>query len=255
MKSISNTQSNSKFLDWLGTIPFLFAFTTIMICSDLAFRLSCILGTSFKARVFAFVNFSTVWLLKNLCGMKINFNLESKGGQSEYPKLIISNHQSLMDIPFTYVSYSEFLPRYISKKELSKFFPFVSVALRNMEHALIDRKNRLQATEEIKRFAGEMPKFKYAAVLFPEGTRARNGKLAAFKHGGFVAMLQELKKVEVLPIVIDNSWKITANKMLPLPYGLEVNVKLLPPKIISADDDLKEFLDNLNQQFAKELAS
>lgn len=243
-----------RIIDWFVTVPFLLCFILMMLLSDLAFRLSKITGGSLKSKVFAFVNFSTVWMLKHICRMKINFDVAEKGGKSDLPKLIISNHQSLMDIPLTYVAYSEFIPRYISKKELSRFFPLVSVALREMEHALIDRKNRIQATDEIRRFAADMPKYNYAAVLFPEGTRARNGQLAPFKHGGFIAMVQELGKVEVLPVVIDGSWKVSAFKLMPVPFGLNINVKLLPGRIVSAEDDLKTFLNNLSSEFATVLS-
>src|SRR4029453_5904763 len=59
-----------------------------------------------------------------------------------------------------------------------------------------------------------------SAMIFPEGTRARVGELGAFKPGGTTALLEEAPDTPVVPVAIDQSWRLLAHNFLPVPWGV-----------------------------------
>jgi len=86
------------------------------------------------------------------------------------PLIIISNHQSMFDIPPIVWGFRKQHAKFISKKELGHGIPSISYNLRKGGSVLIDRKDARQALEEIKNLGQKIEKMNYSAVIFPEGT-------------------------------------------------------------------------------------
>ena len=108
------------------------------------------------------------------------------------PVIIVSNHQSLYDIP-PYIWFLRKLhPKFISKKELGKGIPSVSYNLKYGGSALIDRKDPKQALPEIKKVAEYINKNNYSVVIFPEGTRSKTGKPKEFATNDWQNKLKEM---------------------------------------------------------------
>jgi 1-acyl-sn-glycerol-3-phosphate acyltransferase len=136
--------------------------------------------------------------------------------------IIVSNHQSMFDIPvFGWQFFTNF-PKYISKLELAKWIPAISVQLRRGGHALIDRKDRESAVKAIHKLAHEVVAYGCSAVIYPEGTRARSGELAPFKPVGTVTLLMAAPDAPVVPVCIDSSWRIMQHGMKPIPWGIRM---------------------------------
>src|SRR5690606_40331004 len=85
------------------------------------------------------------------------------------PLILVSNHQSMLDISPLEFYLSDFHPKFISKIELGKGIPSVSYNLQKGGSVLIDRKDPRQALPEIKKLAQYIEKHKRSAVIFPEG--------------------------------------------------------------------------------------
>src|SRR5262249_15547056 len=68
-----------------------------------------------------------------------------------------------------------------------------------------------------------------SAVIFPEGTRARRGVLGEFRRAGLSALLEAAPKSPIVPIAIDESWRLLARNMLPIPWGVRVRVRIGEP--------------------------
>lgn len=112
---------------------------------------------------------------------------------------IISNHQSLLDIP----CYMNFLRneelRFVAKDTLARHVPVVSEMLRSHEHCIIPRRGGAsRAMKEMENFAARLLSRHQVGVLFPEGTRSRDGKLGAFHSAGFRKLCEKTR----LPVAV-----------------------------------------------------
>ncbi len=145
------------------------------------------------------------------------------------PVIFVANHQSLFDIPLTIWYLRNRRPHFIAKKELGRGLPALSHALRHMGSALIDRGNAQQALSAISSFGHQLEAAKGAALIFPEGTRSRDGTMRKFKPAGLRALLQAMPTALVVPLAIDGSWRLTQYGMRPVPFGKIVTLRLLPP--------------------------
>ena len=114
--------------------------------------------------------------------------------------ILVANHQSLFDIPVVW----NLLParcrmRFVAKKELGMGIPLVSSLLRRQGHALVNRRGDMfQTMKSLERFARLSKTEGFCPVLFPEGTRSRNGELGPFHTAGF----RRLIEIDPLPILV-----------------------------------------------------
>ena len=83
--------------------------------------------------------------------------------------------------------------KFVSKQELGRGIPCVSYNLRHGGSVLIDRKNPRQALPAMLNFAEYIEKTKRAAVIFPEGTRSKDGRPKPFKTKGLEVLLKKLE--------------------------------------------------------------
>ncbi len=134
------------------------------------------------------------------------------------PYVLVSNHQSYLDIPVLFRAVTINL-YFVAKKELKKI-PFLGWYMMATGMIFIDRSNRAKSIASLQRAAKLIQKGK-SVIMFPEGTRSKDGYLAEFKKGPF--MLARQADVHVLPVGIsepDGHWKINSLKRITI----EVNV-------------------------------
>lgn len=122
--------------------------------------------------------------------------------------IIISNHQSLLDIP----CYMNFLRdkelRFVAKDNLSRHIPLVSEMLRVHEHCMVPRRGSpMQAMKVIDDFGKRVMEKKQIPVLFPEGTRTKNGDVGKFYSAGF-RKLNEATKLPIACCALDGGYQI-----------------------------------------------
>ncbi|HYD91386.1 MAG TPA: lysophospholipid acyltransferase family protein [Flavobacterium sp.] len=135
------------------------------------------------------------------------------------PLIIVANHQSMNDIPPIIWFMRKFHPKFVSKKELGKGIPSVSYNLRHGGSVLIDRKDPKQALPVIKGLAEYIEKYKRSAVIFPEGTRSRTGVPKKFSESGLKILCKYAPSAYIVPVSINNSWKMVRYGMFPLGLG------------------------------------
>ena len=99
--------------------------------------------------------------------------------------VFISNHQSIYDIPVIFASLP-FQLRIIAKESLGNF-PFLGWHLRRAGHLLVDRSSpdRAGILKRWRRLVDDH----LSLIIFPEGTRSRDGQVAKFKAGSFMLAL------------------------------------------------------------------
>lgn len=132
------------------------------------------------------------------------------------PIIFVANHQSMYDIPAMIWYLRKHHPKFISKIELTKNIPSISYNLRVGGGANIDRKDSKQAVSELIKLGRRMKEHNWSTVIFAEGTRAKDGKLKSFQVGGIATLLKVVPDALIVPVAIENSWKIVRFGGYPL---------------------------------------
>ena len=145
------------------------------------------------------------------------------------PILFVSNHQSMYDIPGLIWNLRQYHPKFISKIELTKGIPSISFNLKYGGGANIDRKDSQQAVAELVKLGRRMKENNWSALIFAEGTRAKDGQLKSFHVGGIATLLKAVPNALIVPVAIENSWKIVRYGKLPLGIGNAIRWTVLKP--------------------------
>lgn len=172
---------------------------------------------------------------------------------NEGPYVIISNHQSLFDIPLIlgYIYPSAF----IAKKELAKI-PILGRFIKKLGSILIDRNDVKSGAVALKKFA-KISKTGEIITLFPEGTRSIDGKVGEFKKGSLLIPFRY--NIKVLPISINGTIKMSKKGSLFIkPSSIKLFIhEPIEPKKFASEGELREHLRGmiLNGVMADEIES
>ena len=166
--------------------------------------------------------------LLNQVEVHLNVNgLENIEPQKTY--VVMSNHQSLYDIPTLFTSLPLRL-RMVAKSELFKV-PIWSQAMKSSGFVPVHRGQRDRAMQDLRVAQAALSRG-INIWIAPEGTRSKDGQLLPFKLGGF--LLATAAKVPVLPVTIDGTRKILPAQDLQFIRGVNVTVTI--SKAISSTD-------------------
>lgn len=187
----------------------------------------------------------------NILGTRFRFN-NAYSIPKNTPLIVVANHQSMYDIPPLIWYFRKHHPKFISKKELGKGIPSVSYNLRHGGSVLIDRKDGLKSLNEIKAFAKKVAKNNWTAVIFPEGTRSRNGAPKPFKEKGLKTLFAHMPEAVVVPVSINNSWKLLKYGKFPMGLGVPLTFTIHQP-IPLATADTAQLVQQLETTITKAL--
>ena len=133
------------------------------------------------------------------------------------PFVFAPNHQSHLDI-LSLLAYLPGRTRFAAKREMWRH-PVVGAVLGTLDMVPIDRDNPSVAVEALRRTdatAGSL-------VVFPEGTRSRDGHLLAFKKGAFVLAIEA--GLPIVPVVCRGTRRL-------MPRGSQLTVVPGPVEIV-----------------------
>lgn len=145
------------------------------------------------------------------------------------PVIFVANHQSMYDIPGLIWFLRKYHVKFISKIELTKGIPSISFNLKHGGGANINRKDSKQAISEIIKLGRRMKDNNWSAMIFAEGTRAKDGVLKPFQVGGIATLLKAVPNALIVPVAIENSWKTVRYGMYPLSFGERIRWTVLEP--------------------------
>jgi 1-acyl-sn-glycerol-3-phosphate acyltransferase len=91
-----------------------------------------------------------------------------------------------------------------------------------------------QALGAIKELGLYIEKNKRSAVIFPEGTRSKTGVPKRFSENGIRTLCQSAESAYILPITINNSWKMTKYGRFPLGIGNHLQFEVHQPMSVSS---------------------
>ena len=178
-----------------------------------------------------YLNFSLLTCTR-LLGTTYSFNNRELVPKNA-PLIIVANHQSLYDIIAIIWYMRRFHPKFVSKKELGKGIPSVSYNLRHGGSVLIDRKDPKQAIPVIKGMSEYIEQYKRSAVIFPEGTRSKTGQPKEFAQSGLKILCKYAPSAYIVPITINNSWKMVKYGFFPLGLGNHLTFTVHEPMAVS----------------------
>jgi 1-acyl-sn-glycerol-3-phosphate acyltransferase len=179
------------------------------------------------------VDYLNFYLLRVANFIGTTFKFENREDIPENrPLIVVANHQSLYDIIGIIWYLRKFHPKFVSKKELGKGIPSISYNLNHGGSVLIDRKDPKQAIPTIKKLADYIELYKRTAVIFPEGTRSKDGKPKEFAQSGLKILCKYAPSAYVVPITINGSWKLVKFGFFPLGLGNRLTFTVHKPMAV-----------------------
>lgn len=173
-----------------------------------------------------------IWsrIILRAAGIRIRY-IDLENRDRKLPCVFIANHQSMVDI----IALLPALPRgtrFVAKESLFRI-PVLGWAIAAGGFVPIDRSNINKAMRSLEK-AGSRIRAGNSVILFPEGTRSRDGLLRPFKKGAFHMALKA--GVPIVPVTIQGSFQRLRPNSLRITPG-EVVVHFGEPLDISAYDD------------------
>jgi 1-acyl-sn-glycerol-3-phosphate acyltransferase len=149
--------------------------------------------------------------------------------------VFVANHQSIYDIPVLFGSLP-FQLRIIAKESLGRF-PFLGWHLRRTGHMLVDRARPDRAG--ILAWARALPSRGLSLIVFPEGTRSRDGFVAPFKAGSLVPAVQA--GIPIVPLsVVGSRHVMRKSELTTRPGDVRLVIHPLVTTVATADPNPDE---------------
>jgi 1-acyl-sn-glycerol-3-phosphate acyltransferase len=118
--------------------------------------------------------------------------------EAERSYVIVSNHQSALDIPAQFLAFP--VPvRFLAKKELYRI-PILGTALRAIGCVEVDRQAGAAVHRQINTQSTEVMRRGHSILVYAEGTRFRDGTVHAFKRGAFSIAIDA--GMPILPVAV-----------------------------------------------------
>lgn len=165
------------------------------------------------------------WLFSHLMGITITVKNEHLLHRK--PSVVISNHQSALDI---LVLGKIFQPGYtVTAKKALKYFPFLGWFMLASKTFFLDRAKGEKARKVLDRALLSLKENDRSLFMFPEGTRSATKKLdmLPFKKGAF--HLAKQAKIPVIPVAVQNYSTLFLSRDKIFKTG-EIVIEVLEPE-------------------------
>jgi len=139
------------------------------------------------------------------------------------PYVVVSNHQSLADIPL--ISNLPWEMKWMGKKELFRI-PIVGWMMSLAGDIPVDRKNARSGAQALIQAQRYLER-NCSVMMFPEGTRTLDGRVRVFNDGAFHLAIRA--KAAVLPLAIEGSFDCIPKNSWKFGKPSDVQLKVLPP--------------------------
>jgi 1-acyl-sn-glycerol-3-phosphate acyltransferase len=164
------------------------------------------------------------------------------------PRVFLANHASNLDI-WVLVPVLPVTTRFVSKRTIF-WIPILGQAMALAGFIAIDRKDRASAIRSLGR-AAEKVRGGASVILFPEGTRSRDGRLGRFKRGSFHLALEA--GVPVIPVAISGAYDVLKPRSIVVHRG-PVRVTFgTPIEVARYAGDLDGLIDRVRSEIAGSL--
>lgn len=165
---------------------------------------------------------SRLWLATSGCPLDVQGAELVDPGRSY---VVVANHLSVLDIMACFLAVP--IPiRFLAKKELFRI-PVLAPAMRAIGIVEVDRSARSSIHEQVNRQARELVASGRSLIIYPEGTRSRDGELRSFKKGAFTMAVAG--GIPVLPLTIAGTYRAWPPGRLLVNGGRTIKAVIDPP--------------------------
>lgn len=119
------------------------------------------------------------------------------------PVVFVSNHQSYWDIPIFFASIRSLPFGFVAKSNLAKI-PGFGEWIKDVRSVFIKREDARASLRAIEEGIG-LIKLGFSLVIFPEGTRGKNGMMREFKKGSL--RLATKAGVPIVPVSLNGTYR------------------------------------------------
>lgn len=187
-----------NFLSWLALVPF-------GKQEEIVHRINIA-----WARIYVFIH--PLW----------KFSLVKKAEiPSDKQLVIISNHQSMLDIVVLFLLNRPF--KWVSKSSNFKF-PLIGWSMCLAGYLKLKRNSMTGIKEMMARSVMELSRGT-SLLIFPEGARSLDGNMGKFKTGAFKLALDQ--EVDILPVVVKGTYQAAPKGSFIL-YPADLSITILP---------------------------
>lgn len=187
-------------------------------------------------------------------GMPFVYKIKGYGKEKipSDPCIMVANHRSYMDAPsiISQLTVNQARNTYFFAKAKHWKSGFMAFMAKKNNVILMDINQNV--TQALQQVAAALMRGKNV-IIFPEGTRSKNGKLSPFKET--FAIISQALSVKVVPVVVEgtecalNRW----GKMPMLKFGCPIKVRFLEPITPQSYEDSKSIRDKVFEVFKKAL--
>jgi 1-acyl-sn-glycerol-3-phosphate acyltransferase len=199
---------------FVGLTSMLFFLTALLIR---------ILTAPFDRRLVVLQQFTCFWAaLYTWIIPAWRIKIEGRGHLPRTPHVVVSNHQSLLDILVLFNLFFHF--KFVSKSEIFKI-PLIGWNMYLNKYIRLTRGDR----KSVARMMGDCKTALAggsSVLIFPEGTRSPDGTIRAFKPGAFIVAHE--MKAPILPIVISGTNSALPKYSMNFHGRHEIRVRVLP---------------------------
>lgn len=231
-----------RIYQWLVFVP-------LLVLSTIWCTLTIIIGSTLGNNKFWGYYPGVIWgrfvCAAALLRIKVNRNPLLDKNQSY---VFVANHQGAFDIFLVY-GYIGHNFKWLMKQSLRKM-PLVGMASAKAGHVFVDQSSRKGIVETMRQ-AKESLRDGMSTVVFPEGHRTPDGKMAEFKKGAFQTAMS--LKLPIVPVTIDGAYRVLpihSWKMYPTTINLTFHDPIETANLSSGDvtalmDDVFEKIESV----------
>ncbi|MEJ2539865.1 MAG: lysophospholipid acyltransferase family protein [Gemmatimonadota bacterium] len=148
-----------------------------------------------------FIAAMVLWAVRVIGGARTGHIPQIPAGSGD---LVLMNHQSLLDIPLVVRSLRPVYPRIVTRERYASGKPLISHMVRLYQYPTVNP--RATGRADLKRLAETAASSPVPLVIYPEGTRTRDGSIGRFKRTGLRAILPA-RDWRVWVVAADGYWE------------------------------------------------
>lgn len=179
-------------------------FVPLLVLATIWCTLTIIIGSTLGNNKFWGYYPGIIWgrfvCLAALLRIRVKRNVQLDPNQSY---VFVANHQGAFDIFLVY-GYLGHNFKWLMKQSLKKM-PLVGFASAKAGHVFVDQSSRKGIVDTMRQTRDTLREG-MSTVVFPEGHRTPDGKMAEFKKGAFQTALS--LKLPIVPLTIDGAYKV-----------------------------------------------